>query len=82
VDAALDGGALGASLTGAGLAGAVIALCRMEHTGQVAEAVQRCLRSSAYARRAVRSAPLTATEARQAVIINHAVAGAGELLPT
>jgi len=82
VDAALDGGALGASLTGAGLAGAVIALCRMEDTEQVAEAVQRCLRSSAYARTAARPTPLTATEARQAVIVNHAVAGACELLPT
>lgn len=81
VDAALDGGALGASLTGAGIAGAVLALCRAGDTEGVSEAVRRCLRSSSYAHTAARSTRLTAVETRQAVIVNHAVAGAGELLP-
>jgi len=59
----------------------VLALCRAGDTEGVSEAVRRCLRSSSYAHTAARSTRLTAVETRQAVIVNHAVAGAGELLP-
>lgn len=80
VDVAIEGGALGASLTGAGIAGAVLALCRIEDAGKVSDAVRHCLQSPSYARAADRTSPLSETEVMNAVSVNHAVAGSGELI--
>ncbi|HEO70271.1 MAG TPA: hypothetical protein ENN80_03345 [Candidatus Hydrogenedentes bacterium] len=80
VDAALEGGALGASLTGAGIAGAVLALCRAEDAERVAYAVRARLSSPGYAALAGLDGPLSAREAAQGVCINRAISPAGELL--
>lgn len=79
VDTALQAGALGACLTGAGLAGTVLALCQKENTGRILEAVQRRMTSEHYARLATLSEPLSSVQLSQAAMINHAPAGAGEL---
>jgi len=78
VDAALDGGALGASLTGAGMAGAVLALCRAEDADCVAQRVRAKLASPEYQRVAGRTAPLSDREIAEAVVPNSTVASAGE----
>ena len=80
VDAALTGGALGASLTGAGIAGAVLALCRAEDADRVAESVRSRLAAPDYAALADREVPLTDDEITNAVVANHATAPAGEFL--
>ena len=82
VDTALDAGALGASLTGAGIAGAVLALCRREDVDGVASAVRERLASEDYARIAKWDAPLAQDQLEEAVIENHAPAAAGELVLT
>lgn len=79
VDEALAAGALGACLTGAGIAGAVIALCRRGDSEGVAHALRQCLGSAEYRRRGGRMEPFTDMELRQAVVVNLATAGAGEL---
>ena len=79
VDRALSAGALGACLTGAGIAGAVLALCRRADSGRVADALRQCLDSEEYRRRGGRAESLTETELREAVVENHSTAGAGEL---
>jgi galactokinase len=81
VDAALDGGALGASLTGAGIAGAVLALCRTGDTERVSRALRQCLHRPAYARLAGWAEPPSEEEFETAVMVNRAVSGAGELVP-
>jgi len=77
VDAALGAGALGASLTGAGLAGCVLVLCRAAEAEDVAKALRGWLASEAYAARTGKVLPAAA--AREAVVVSHATAGAGEL---
>ena len=79
VDAARDAGALGASLTGAGIAGAVLALCRAEDADRVAEAVRDRLAAPDYPERANRDAPLTDAEITEAVVVNHPTASACEI---
>ncbi len=79
VDAALDAGALGASLTGAGIAGTVLALCRAEDADRIIEAVRNRLASPDYAAIANRDAPLTNGEIAQGVLTNSATASACEL---
>ena len=79
VDATLAAGACGASLTGAGIAGSVLALCRAEQAEQVADAVRAELASEAYARAAHLARPLSAGQLQQAVVLNTATAAAGEL---
>ncbi|HUW61286.1 MAG TPA: hypothetical protein VMZ06_09790 [Candidatus Bathyarchaeia archaeon] len=81
VDAALDAGALGASLTGAGMAGTVLALCRSEDAGRIAEAVRAFMTEDAYIELARRNAPLTPEQLDYAVVQNHATAAACELSP-
>jgi galactokinase len=78
VDAALEGGALGASLTGAGMAGAVLALCKAEDADRVAQRVRAKLASPEYQRLAGRTAPLSDREIAEAVVPNSTVASAGE----
>lgn len=77
VDALLRAGALGASLTGAGMAGTVLALCRAEDAACVTEALDNWMASDHYRLRAKRE--LTAAEREQAVVVNTAPAAAGEL---
>lgn len=79
VDTALDAGALGASLTGAGIAGVVLALCRRGNSAAVADAVRRRLQDDDYARLAGLPEAPSVAAADDAVVINRAVAGAGEL---
>ena len=79
VDAALHADALGASLTGAGIAGAVLVLCHREHSSAIRVALARILQTEAYARSANLAAPLDEDTADKAVTINHSVAGACEV---
>ena len=79
VDTALAAGALGASLTGGGIAGTVLALCRKETAGNVAEALCTRMAQDDYMTLTRRNEPLTKDEIEQAVVINHAPEGAGEL---
>ncbi|MFP4499735.1 MAG: galactokinase family protein [Candidatus Hydrogenedentota bacterium] len=79
VDASLRAGALGACLTGAGIAGSVLALCRAEDAGNVAQGVRACLASAPYARLAKREQPLSAAGVERAVVENCATTAAGEL---
>ncbi len=79
VDCALAAGALGASLTGAGIAGTVLALCRTEDAGAVSEAVRNFMGMEQYVRASKRPGPLSRSELGEAVMTNHAPEGAGEL---
>lgn len=81
VDSALEAGALGACLTGAGIAGSVIALCKKNDTEKVSNAVKQFMRSNEYAHLAGRGdRKLSDTEWREAVILNYRTAGAGEIM--
>lgn len=80
VDTAKAAGALGASLTGAGIAGSILALCRRKEANKIAEELRACLRSDTYRKLAKKSTPLTQEEIQNAVVINHATQGTGELL--
>ncbi|MFP4191616.1 MAG: galactokinase family protein [Candidatus Hydrogenedentota bacterium] len=75
-DAALRAGALGACLTGAGIAGSVLALCVADQADHVAEHMRNYVGSAAYARWAGFNAPLSREEAEEAVMTNVSVAGA------
>jgi galactokinase len=79
VDAATQAGALGASLTGAGIAGSVLALCRAEDADRVTAAVRERLASPEYARVARGGVPLSHQEIADGCIVNCATARAGEL---
>jgi len=80
VDAAIQAGALGACLTGAGIAGTVLALCNTQDAPTVAEAVRQRLASPEYTRVSGRQAPLEDREVASAVVTNHATAAASELV--
>lgn len=79
VDAALEAGALGASLTGAGIAGSILALCRADRCDAVRDHLINTLTSEAYAKRAGFDAPLSRAQAERSVTRNASVAAAGEL---
>ena len=79
VDTALEAGALGASLTGAGIAGSVLALCRAEDAGIVAQAIREQMATPAYAGLAGRTEPPNEDEIQRAVAYNRATGAAGEL---
>ncbi len=81
VDAALEAGALGASLTGAGIAGSMVALCRADHWVAVRAHLVNTLASEAYAKRAGFDAPLSRAQAEHSVMRNASVAPAGEFIP-
>lgn len=76
VDAALDAGAYGASLTGAGIAGVVVALCSQASAPAVIGHVQKVLASEHYARVAGFAEPLPKEQAQGGVLANCAPAGA------
>jgi galactokinase len=80
VDAAIDGGAFGASLTGAGIAGAVLALCSRSKEEQVRQAILQCMQSRRYANVSGGDDVLRSTPVQEWVVANHAVSGAGEIL--
>jgi len=77
VDAAHEAGAYGACLTGAGIAGTVIALVSPEKEQAVRDAWTRLLASDEYARLAGWEEPLPASEAEASVEENHITAPAG-----
>ena len=79
VDAALEGGALGASLTGAGIAGSVLALCRAEDASAVAGHVRESMRGEDYQKRANLAERLSEEQLKEAVVVNAATRRAGEL---
>ncbi len=81
VDAAIDGGAYGACLTGAGLAGSVLALCSAVDAPRLAERLKQTIASPEYAALAGAPAPFPDARVRDSVVVNRAVAGACELLP-
>lgn len=80
VDTALSAGALGACLTGAGIAGAVLALVREEDVESVSARLREILATPAYARVAHLRRGLTASDIAASVVVNHSPGGAGELL--
>jgi len=82
VDEAQEAGALGACLTGAGIAGAVLALCHADDAAEIADTVRGRMATSEYTTIARRAAPLTDAELAEAVVVNQATAGAGELFLT
>ncbi len=73
---ALRAGALGACLTGAGIAGSVLALCPAARAGAIADRMREYLGSTAYAGLAGFEAPLSRAMAADAVVTNVSVAGA------
>lgn len=79
VDAALSAGALGACLTGAGIAGAVLALVREAEIESVAARLRATLATPGYARVAHLRRGLTARDIAASVVVNHSSSGAGEL---
>ena len=79
VDTAHEAGALGASLTGAGIAGTVLALCRAQDAEGIADAVRRTLSSERYAETAGLGSTLSPEELREAALANTTVAPLGEL---
>lgn len=79
VDTALSAGALGACLTGAGIAGCVIALCRADDATRIADAARARLASEDYPTLARRDAPITPDALAEALVENLPIGGAGEL---
>jgi galactokinase len=79
VDAALGHGALGASLTGAGIAGTVLALCRAEDAARIAASVREDMGGRDYQRVARLQAPISLEQREWAVVVNRACLHAGEM---
>lgn len=78
VDCARAHGALGASLTGAGIAGTVLALCHAQMAPAIATGVRSYMAGAEYQRVAGLLEPLTDMELEAAVVTNIAVAGVQE----
>lgn len=79
VDAAHAAGALGACLTGAGIAGSIVALCRAAEADAVAEALRARLAAPDFAAVAGLPGPPSSREIAGAVVRNHAPAAVGPL---
>ncbi|MBI4556106.1 MAG: hypothetical protein HY706_00860 [Candidatus Hydrogenedentes bacterium] len=79
VDRALEAGALGACLTGAGIAGSVLALSDDNHADQVAAAARAYLASETYLRDTRGAEPLSPVQLADAVTVNCAPEAAGEI---
>ncbi len=79
VEAALAGGAFGASLTGAGMGGCVVALCRTDQIDRVVTRLRQTLQSTEYAAALGRVEPISSEVADEAVVINETVPCAGEV---
>jgi galactokinase len=80
VDTATAAGAVGASLTGAGIAGCILALCRREEIESVAYELLNLLGSDSYAALAGLPERLDDATVDQAIVENQATAGAGEIM--
>ena len=80
VDTARKAGALGSCLTGAGIAGTVLALCSPSTTDVITAALHACLASSRYMEVAQLEKPLSPGQIAQSVLPNVSVAGACELI--
>lgn len=78
-DAALARGALGASLTGAGMGGCVVALCRVDEVERVVTHLRQTLQSIEYAAALGRGEPVSPDVAEEAVVVNETVPSAGEV---
>jgi galactokinase len=76
VDAALHAGAYGASLTGAGIAGVVLALCPTDRVDAVVAHIRDTLASNHYAATAGLCEPITRAQAQAGIVLNHAPAAA------
>lgn len=82
VDIALSAGAVGACLTGAGLGGAVLALCRKADVEEVRARILSGLASRDFQlARGPEAPPWPSDAGRTAVVENTAVAGAGPIPP-
>ncbi len=79
VDVAIEHGALGASLTGAGIAGTVLALCNVADAANIADGVRTCMTGDAYGRIAGLQHPLDPHQLTDATVSNLACMGAGEV---
>lgn len=79
VDAACAAGTWGASLTGAGMGGAVVALCAQSEAHEIADRIRTQMCGEAYAARSGLVLTPDDDALRDAVCINVAVTGAGEL---
>lgn len=79
VDAALAHGALGASLTGAGIAGTVLALCLSHQVNEIALGVCTAMGGEAYSRLLGLGSPLSEAQLSEAVLLNLPSRGAGQL---
>ena len=76
VDAALDAGAYGASLTGAGIAGVVLALCPRDAAEDLVKSLRGFLTSAEYAQTAGLDVPLSDAQAETGIVVNRAPAAA------
>jgi hypothetical protein len=79
VDVALEHGALGASLTGAGIAGTVLALCNAADAARIADGVRTRISGATYWRVAGFQQPLDPHQLADATVSNLACMGAGEI---
>jgi len=79
VDAARHGGALGACLTGAGIAGAIVVLCHRADSEKVRAHMVSVLQSAAYAQCAGSPGPIDKAQAEEMVLENDGPPGAGIL---
>lgn len=79
VDCAIRAGAVGASLTGAGIAGSILALCTAGTEDTVADRVRAFLTSAEYRDIAGLSGRLSDSAARDGVVVNRAPAAACEV---
>lgn len=80
VDCAIHAGALGASLTGAGIAGVVIALVEAAYAERIADGIRKYIASDEYRTIAPNAATLDENALRESVVINRAPNPAGEIL--
>ena len=80
VDCAIHAGALGASLTGAGIAGVVIALVEAAYAERIADGIRHYIASDEYRAIAPKAATLREYEMRGSVVMNRAPGPAGEIV--
>lgn len=79
VDAALEAGALGASLTGGGIAGAVLVLCRELDADRVSGRIASWIATARYQQVATFEGLIDTDLATASIVRNQGVAGVGEI---
>lgn len=80
VDRAIHAGALGASLTGAGIAGAVLALVEAAYADRIADGIRKYIAGDEYRAIASNAAELDERALQESVLVNAAPAPAGEIV--